>query len=124
MIGLWLGRGAYSVLWRHATSAKFGGVSLAGIECEANLSHDGNVWVHDVAQVYGPGAVVRGNGRIRGEAWVLGRVEDDAEVCDLAIVRAGVCRGGRIVLLSDAIASGAPKVPMRRRPTAGPFLRV
>jgi hypothetical protein len=73
------------------------------IECEANLCHFGNSWVHDVAQVYGDGAVVRDNARVRGEAWVLGRVEDDAEVCDLAIVAAGERVGGRVVLLGDEI---------------------
>ena len=56
------------------------------IESEDNLCHEGDCWVYDVAQVYGPGAVVRDNGRARGEAWVLGRVEEYAEVCDLAIV--------------------------------------
>ena len=76
------------------------------IECEANLCHFGNSWVHDVAQVYGDGAVVRDNARVRGEAWVLGRVEDEAQVCDLAIVAAGERVGGRAILLEDEIVGG------------------
>lgn len=83
------------------------------IQCEKNLCHDGQAWVHDVAQVYGPEAVVRGNAQVRGEAWILGRVEDDAEVGDLAIVRAGSRVGGRTVLLSDAITDAEPKAPRR-----------
>jgi hypothetical protein len=38
------------------------------IERESNLSHDGDSWVADVAQVYGPHGSVRGNGRVSGEA--------------------------------------------------------
>jgi hypothetical protein len=76
------------------------------IECEANLCHFGNSWVHDVAQVYGSGAVVRDNARVRGEAWVLGRVEGDAEVCDLVVIAEGACVGGRAVLCGDEIVGG------------------
>jgi hypothetical protein len=83
------------------------------IESEENLCHEGDAWVHDVAQVYGPGAVVRDNARVRGEAWVLGRVEDYAQVCDLAIVATGACVGGYTVLRSDAIARMEPAVPRR-----------
>jgi hypothetical protein len=61
--------------------------------------------------VYGPGAVVHDNARVRGEAWVLGRVEDYAEVCDLSIVAAGACVGGYTVMRSDSIARMAPAVP-------------
>jgi hypothetical protein len=104
-------------LFRIRAVRDFGGVrrgELGGyIEGEANLCHEGDCWVHDVAQVYGPGAVVRGNARARGESWVLGRVEDDAEVCDLAIVRAGARIGGRTVLLSDAIAGVEAQAPRR-----------
>lgn len=76
------------------------------IECEANLCHSGNCWVYDVAQVYGPGAVVRGNARVRGEAWVLGCVEDDAIVDDQVIVSQGARIGGREIWLYDEIARG------------------
>jgi hypothetical protein len=107
-------------LFRIRAVRDFGGVrrgELGGyIEDEAKLCHRGDCWVHDVAQVYGPGAVVRGNARVRGESWVLGRVEGDAEVCDLAIVRAGARIGGRTVLLSDAIAGAQTPAP---RPPVG-----
>src|ERR1700730_18471632 len=71
------------------------------LEREENLSHEGNSWVTDVAQVYGPGAVVRGNAQVRGEAWVLGCVEDDAIVDDLVIIAAGAHVGGREIWLYD-----------------------
>jgi len=74
------------------------------IESEANLSHGKNCWVYDAAQVYGPGAVVRDNARVRGCAWVMGRVEDDAVVDDLAIVSEGATVGGNQILLYDEIA--------------------
>jgi hypothetical protein len=73
----------------------------------AHLSHDGNCWVYDVTQVYGPGAVVRGNARVRGLAWVLGCVEDDAIVDDLVIVAQGARIGDREIWLYDEIARGA-----------------
>ncbi len=77
-----------------------------------NLCHEGDAWVHDVPQVYGPGAVVRDNARILREAWVLGRVEDYAQVCDLSIVAAGAYVGAyTVVMRSDAIARMAPPVP-------------
>jgi hypothetical protein len=82
------------------------------IECEANLCHFGNAWVHDVAQVYGPGAVVRDNARVRGEAWVLGRVEDHAEVCDLVVIGEGACVGGRTILCGDEIVGGEASGPV------------
>jgi len=83
------------------------------IESEANLCHFGNAWVHDVAQVYGPGAVVRDNARVRGEAWVLGRVEDDAQVCDLVVIGEGAQVGGRTVLFGDEIVGGEGLRPAR-----------
>jgi hypothetical protein len=77
------------------------------IESEAHLSHDGNCWVYDVAQVYGPGAAVRGNARVRGQAWVLGCVEDDAIVDDLVIVAQGARIGDREIWLYNEIARAA-----------------
>ena len=74
------------------------------IESEDNLCHKGYAWVYDAAQVYGPDAVVRDNGRVRGCAWVMGRVEDDAVVDDLAIVAEGATVSGREILLYDEIA--------------------
>jgi len=44
-------------------------------------------------------AVVRDNARVRGEAWVLGRVEDHAEVCDLVVIGEGACVGGRTIFV-------------------------
>lgn len=81
------------------------------IESEDNLCHAGDAWVYDAAQVYGPFAVVRDNGRVRGCAWVMGCVEDDAQVDDLAIVAEGARVGGREILLYDEITRG--EVPER-----------
>ena len=62
--------------------------------------------------MYGPGGVVRDNARILGEAWVLGRVEDYAQVCDLSIVAAGAYVGAyTVVMQSNTIARMAPAVP-------------
>jgi hypothetical protein len=74
------------------------------IEREDNLCHRGECWVYDAAQVYGDYAVVRNNGRVRGCAWIMGVVEDDAVVDDLAIVVEGARVGGRDILLYDEIA--------------------
>ncbi len=67
------------------------------IESERNLSHDGNAWVGNDAEVYGFGQVT-GNGLVAGKA----------EVCDHAIVR-GNARvtgksmiGGSITVQGDA----------------------
>ncbi len=76
------------------------------IENESALAHDGHAWVHDVAQVYGPKGRVGGNARIKGEAWVLGRVDGDAEVCDLVVVGEDAHVGGRTVLCGDEIVRG------------------
>jgi hypothetical protein len=95
-------------LFRIRAVRDFGGVKrgdLGGyIESEANLLHEGDCWVADAAQVYGPGAVVRDNARVRGCAWVMGCVEDDAVVDDLSIVAEGATVGGREILLYDEIA--------------------
>jgi hypothetical protein len=89
------------------------------IECEDNLCHDGDAWVHDVAQVYGPHAVVRNNARVRGCAWVMGVVEDDAVVDDLAIVAEGARVGGREILLYDEIVTGDDRqMPEPSRPVS------
>ena len=76
------------------------------IENESSLTHDGDCWVHDVAQVYGPGAVVRQNARIKGEAWVLGRADGDAQICDLVVIGEGAHVGGRTILCGDEIVTG------------------
>jgi hypothetical protein len=84
------------------------------IEREENLDHQGAAWVGDVAQVYGPHGRVRGNGRVSGEAWVLGLVEDDAQICDLVVVGEGAHVGGSTVLHSDEIVRGEEKLEARR----------
>jgi hypothetical protein len=64
------------------------------VENESALAHEGDAWVQDVAQVYGPNGRVGGNARVKGEAWVLGRVEGDAEICDLVVVEERAYVGG------------------------------
>jgi hypothetical protein len=95
-------------LYRIRAVRDFGDVrvgDLGGyIESEAHLSHEGDCWVYDIAEVYGPGAVVRGNARVRGAAWVLGCVEGNATVDDRVIVAQGACIGGREIWLYDEIA--------------------
>ena len=88
------------------------------IESEDNLCHGGHAWVYDAAQVYGPEAVVRDNGRVRGCAWVMGCVEDDAVVDDLAVVAEGARIGGREILLYDEIARPPLRPELALRPTA------
>jgi len=82
------------------------------IECEANLIHEGDCWVADVAQVYGPHGCVRDNGRASGEAWVLGIVEDDAQICDLVVIGEGAHVGGRTILRGDDIVRGEVSEPL------------
>jgi hypothetical protein len=65
--------------------------------------------------VYGPHGRVTGNARIRGEAWVLGRVDGDAEICDLVVVEAHAYIGGPTVLSGDEIVGGARPAMARRR---------
>jgi hypothetical protein len=71
----------------------------------------GNAWVQDAAQVYGQNARVSGNARIKGEAWVLGRVDGDAQICDLAVIAEHAHVGGRTVVCSDEIVSGEARRP-------------
>jgi len=85
------------------------------IESESVLAHDGDSWVQDVAQVYGPNARVGGNARISGEAWVLGQVDGDAEICDLVVIEEHAYVGGRTVLRGDEIVRGDPPRAMERR---------
>jgi hypothetical protein len=95
------------------------------IESEKSLSHSGQAWVGDVAQVYGPRGCVRGNGRVSGEAWVLGLVEDEARVCDLVVVGEGAHVGGRTIVCADEIVRGEEKLgPMRSEVSATTAMRV
>jgi hypothetical protein len=81
------------------------------VESERNLSHEGECWAYDAAQVYGEHAIVRGNAKARGCAWVMGVVEDSAVVDDLAIVCEGARVGGRDILLYDDVARGLMPLP-------------
>jgi hypothetical protein len=63
------------------------------LESEANLSHDGDCWVRDNAQVFDDArvygdALVFGHARVFGNAWVYGDawVRDNAQVFDDARV--------------------------------------
>jgi hypothetical protein len=97
-------------LYRIRALRDFGDVKrgdLGGyIESESALAHEGHAWVQDVAQVYGPHGSVGGNARIKGEAWILGRVDGDAEVCDLVVVGEDAHVGGRTVLCGDEVVRG------------------
>jgi hypothetical protein len=87
------------------------------VESELALAQDGNAWVQDVAQVYGPHARVGGNARIKGEAWVLGQVDGDAQICDLAVISELAHVGGRAVVCGDEVVRGDlwPVKPRRAR---------
>jgi hypothetical protein len=91
------------------------------IESEANLDHNGECWVGDVVQVYGPHGRVQDNGRVSGESWVLGRVDGDAQICDLAVIAEHAHVGGRTIVGSDEIVSGeARRPPEPARSAAAP----
>ena len=95
------------------------------IEGEENLDHQGEAWVGDVAQVYGPHGCVRGNGRVSGEAWVLGIVEDDAQICDLVVVAEGAYVGGRTIVCADEIVRGQERSePSRAAASSHAAMRV
>jgi hypothetical protein len=86
------------------------------VENESSLAHDGDAWIHDVAQVYGPNGRVGENARIRGESWILGRVDGDAQICDLVVVGEDAHIGGSTVLCGDEIVNSeawGPAEPLR-----------
>ena len=75
------------------------------IQCEDNLSHDGNAWIYDNAKVYSSAQVfgdasvydeakvygkaqVHGNAKVFGNAEVYGRshIHGDAKVCETSVV--------------------------------------
>ena len=93
------------------------------IENESALAHDGEAWVQDVAQVYGPNGRVGGNARIKGEAWILGRVDGDAQICDLVVIAEHAHVGGHTVLYSDEIVRSAPLEPSRAAVSSTPAMR-
>jgi hypothetical protein len=76
------------------------------VQGEFSLSHSGDSWVKDIAQVYGPNGSVMGNARVSGEAWVLGTVDGDAQICDLVVIGEGAHIGGRTILCGDDIVRG------------------
>ena len=76
------------------------------IENESSLTQEGDAWVQDAAQVYGPNGSVGGNARIKGEAWVLGRVDGDAQICDLVVIAEDAHVGGRTIMCGDEIVRG------------------
>ena len=65
------------------------------IEKEENLSHGGNCWIDDDAEVY-DNALVYGNAQVRGDA----RVYNDAHISGHALVR------GNALVRGDALVSG------------------
>jgi hypothetical protein len=85
------------------------------IEAESALSHEGGGWVQDVAQVYGPNARIAGNARIKGEAWVLGRVDGDAQICDLVVIAEDAHVGGHTIVCGDEIVTGEARPLTPRR---------
>ena len=93
------------------------------VESEAHLCHDGEAWVHDVAQVYGSNGSVGGNARIKGEAWILGRVDGDAQICDLVVVGEDAHVGGRTILSGDEIVGGEKRGPVEPPRAAGSAIR-
>lgn len=82
------------------------------IENESSLTHEGDSWVQDVAQVYGQDASVAGNARIKGEAWVLGRVDGEAQICDLVVIGEAAYVGGCSVVCGDDIVRGEVGEPL------------
>jgi hypothetical protein len=76
------------------------------IEDESALAHEGEAWIQDAAQVYGPNARVSGDARVTGEAWVLGLVDGEAQICDLAVVAEHAQVGGRTIVCGDEVVRG------------------
>ena len=64
---------------------------------------------------------VRGSARIKGETWILGRVDGDAQICDLALVGENAHIGGSTILCRDEIVVGEsrrPSEPPRPAPSS------
>ena len=59
------------------------------VENELALAHEGEAWVRDVAQVYGPWS---GDG--------------DAQICDLVVIAEHAHVGGRTIVYGDEIGRG------------------
>ena len=76
----WRGR----TLYRIRALRDFGDVHAGDvggyIECERNLSQDGNAWVYDDARVSGD-ARVYGNARVCDNAWVCGNALVCGDAC-------------------------------------------
>ena len=108
-------------LYQIQADRDFGSMSkgdLGGyIEKEANLSHDGNAWVHGDAQV-SDDAKVSGNALVSGNAKVSGNalVSNDAKVSDDAYV------SGNAQVSNDAQVSGNAKICANASFTKGWFI--
>jgi len=55
---------------------------------------------------------VRGNARAKSESWVQGRVDGDAQICDLVIVGENAHIGGSTILCCDEIVGGESRRPL------------
>ena len=108
-------------LYRIKALKSFGRVKagdLGGyIQSEKNLSHDGNAWVYDTAQVAG-NAKVSGNAKVNRRAKVYGnakvhdyaRVSDDARVYANSVVRDKAYVYGKAEVEGDAEVYGNAEV--------------
>jgi len=56
--------------------------------------------------------------QIKGEAWVLGQVDGDAEICDLVVISEHAHVGGRTVVCGDEVVRGEARGPRRAVPAA------
>ena len=88
----WCGRTLYRIRALRDFGAVHAGDVGGYIECERNLSQDGNAWVYDDARVSGD-ARVYGNARVCDNACVRdnARVCGNACVCDNALVCGDAC---------------------------------
>lgn len=81
------------------------------IEKESNLSHCGNAWVYDNAQVWGD-AVVSDYALVSGDAQVQGnaRVCGDAQVRGNAVISDNAVVSGNSLVYDNAVVSGNARI--------------
>lgn len=91
------------------------------IESEDNLSHEGNCWVYDDAEVK-KNAKVWGNAEVSGEVLVLGhaQVGGNAKVCDYAVVRGNAKVWGNAKVGDYAECFATPKYLEARKSSGLP----
>jgi carbonic anhydrase/acetyltransferase-like protein (isoleucine patch superfamily) len=85
------------------------------VESENNLSHDGNCWIYDNAQIWGnvvicDNAVIQDNAQIWGNAHVYGNaiIDDEARIYGNAVVRdSAVVRGNARIYDNAEVRSNA-----------------